>query len=988
MLLHVTPNVSLQAEPHCDEATDNHDYLPLLITGRPASALCHGIHIRVGNRSDAGQLIARFDECIACAGLASDQAALWHEALPISSRSAAAARRIAFELIRPIDASSGALRAVVLAFADNVAELILIGSRRFIDSPALCTIAKWLTGANLPDTPAPFVRSYPAADEVSDNHRSASLPEWGLGGQSARPGYGSTIGQAWDLAVSPRCLIEAISVVLTRFDGQTQAEFGMIGHPDRRGKYGLPAACVVRVSVKDTTSVAELAAEVNRCLSFGPEAKISRDANVAPVGIVWNDKREAYDEAIQVRSYLTPPFDLTLEPCVQDGHIVRIAYGFNQSCFSLEMVHAFDRAVAIVCAELTREQGGGRSKALSTIGLLGAASASQIAAIGTCGALPADFTPFRIEQRIASFAVSQPNAKALSFEDRSLTYLELEELANRIAGVLRMLGVREGDRVGVCLARSLELVPVMLAVLKAGAAYVPIDPDYPADRIAYTLEDACPSLVVSAKAAAVAQHIRTIDVASLLERAAAFDGAVLPPAAEPSVAAYVIYTSGSTGRPKGVVVPHRNVASLVAATAHDFELSSQDTWTMFHSSAFDFSVWEVWGCLTTGGHLVVVPYWVTRSPDEFVQLLAREHVTVLNQTPSAFSQLIASGSCACEKLAVRLVVFGGEPLDTRMLLRWFDRYPETACRLVNMFGITETTVHVTAETLTRAHALTNSRTVGRALPGWNVYVMDAYGHMLPPGVPGEIYVGGAGVADQYLNREDLNAQRFLKDPFVGGRMYRSGDRGRLGIDGRLEHLGRLDNQVKIRGFRIELDEIRAVLLEYPYVSAAAVVVNRASGDDAASARLDAYVVIDQDRMADVRCHAMRLLPAHMVPSTFTALEALPLTANGKLDVSRLPAPTLSSSTDKASRQPALEVSQDPASDTLLEKLRCIWSDAFGVEVGHDDNFFELGGNSLFAVRIARVMREQGLPPLPPRELYLRQTLRSVVDYLNDVYEPA
>lgn len=210
----------------------------------------------------------------------------------------------------------------------------------------------------------------------------------------------------------------------------------------------------------------------------------------------------------------------------------------------------------------------------------------------------------------------------------------------------------------------------------------------------------------------------------------------------------------------------------------------------------------------------------------------------------------------------------------------------------------------------------------------------------------------------------------------------------MGIDGRLEHLGRLDNQVKIRGFRIELDEIRAVLLEYPYVSAAAVVVNRASVDDAASARLDAYVVTDQDRIADVRCHAMRLLPEHMVPSTFTALESLPLTANGKLDVSKLPAPKLSSSTDKATRQPALEVSQDPASDTLLEKLRCIWGDAFGVEVGHDDNFFELGGNSLFAVRIARVMREQGLPPLPPRELYLRQTLRSVVDYLNDVHEPA
>jgi non-ribosomal peptide synthetase component F len=204
----------------------------------------------------------------------------------------------------------------------------------------------------------------------------------------------------------------------------------------------------------------------------------------------------------------------------------------------------------------------------------------------------------------------------------------------------------------------------------------------------------------------------------------------------------VIYTSGSTGRPKGVVVPHRNVIDLIAATRENFGFGPADVWTLFHSAAFDFSVWEIWGCLTTGGHLVVVPYWTSRSPDDFLQLLARERLTVLNQTPAAFAQLQQAEGRAPAELALRLVIFGGEALDARMLLPWFDRHPESACRVVNMFGITETTVHVTAETITRCHALGGSRAVGRPIPGWHVYVMDAQRRHVPPGVAGEIYVGG------------------------------------------------------------------------------------------------------------------------------------------------------------------------------------------------------------------------------------------------------
>jgi acyl-coenzyme A synthetase/AMP-(fatty) acid ligase len=420
-----------------------------------------------------------------------------------------------------------------------------------------------------------------------------------------------------------------------------------------------------------------------------------------------------------------------------------------------------------------------------------------------------------------------------------------------------------------------------------------------------------------------------------------------------------------------VVVPHRNVVALLAATADDFGLGRGDTWTNFHSSAFDFSVWEIWGALLTGARLVVVPYWVSRSPDEFHELLVRERVTVLNQTPSAFAQLMAADRRRTERLAARLVVFGGEPLDARPLRDWFDRYPEDCCRLVNMYGITETTVHVTAQTVTRREAMAGSRSVGRALPGWHVYVLDERGRLVPCGVPGEIYVGGVGVALEYLDRPELPAQRFLPDPFAAGRMYRSGDRGRLRPDGRLEHLGRLDTQVKVRGFRVELDEIRRVLLDDASVAAAAVVLRAGPAGDAAGARLDAYVVLAGGDLAAVRRRAAKVLPDYMLPTTITALPALPLTANGKLDVPGLPEPA------PASAAPV----RLPASD-VAETLAAIWESVLGVPVGADDNFFDLGGNSLLAMRLVAAMREGGLPAPPMRELYLHPTVSGLAGVLG------
>ncbi len=352
-------------------------------------------------------------------------------------------------------------------------------------------------------------------------------------------------------------------------------------------------------------------------------------------------------------------------------------------------------------------------------------------------------------------------------------------------------------------------------------------------------------------------------------------------------AAYVIYTSGSTGRPKGVVVSHGNVVRLFASTRGWFGFGADDVWTLFHSFAFDFSVWELWGALLHGGRLVVVPFGVSRSPGDFRRLLVRERVTVLNQTPSAFYQLMLADEVAGGAgLSLRWVVFGGEALDLRRLVPWFERHGDASPRLVNMYGITETTVHVSFVRLSRELAAGDAGSViGEAIPDLRVVVLDEALRPVPVGVAGELYVGGAGVARGYLGRPSLTAGRFVADPFgpAGGRLYRTGDVARWDGDGRLVFVGRADDQVKLRGFRIELGEVEAVLLEHALVADVTVVLRE---DRPGDQRLVAYVVAVPGEGVDVarlRAEVAGRLPEYMVPSAFVVLDAFPLTVNGKLD---------------------------------------------------------------------------------------------------------
>ncbi|MFJ6185357.1 amino acid adenylation domain-containing protein [Streptomyces sp. NPDC092295] len=576
-----------------------------------------------------------------------------------------------------------------------------------------------------------------------------------------------------------------------------------------------------------------------------------------------------------------------------------------------------------------------------------------------------------LASRFAAQAARTPDAEAVSLGEDRLTYRELDARSSRLARALIAHGAGPERIVALALPPSTALVVAVLAVLKSGSAYLPLSPASPAERLASSIEDSAPVLVLTDAATRPvlppAPDVRLVE--ELAHPAAPWPDTPVTDADRstpllPGHAAYVIYTSGSTGRPKGVVVTHANAVRLFTAARREMDFGPSDVWTLFHSYAFDFSVWELWGALLHGGRLVVVPTEVTRSPEDFLRLLADERVTVVSQTPSAFHLLAGADRddpATGRRLALRHIVFGGEALDPRGLAEWYARHPDDAPVLVNMYGITETTVHVTALRMGRedAPAVVGSP-VGHPLGDLGLYVLDDRLRPAAPGVTGEIYVSGAGLARGYLRRAALTAERFTADPYgsPGTRMYRSGDLGRWRGDGTLEHLGRADQQVKIRGFRIELGEIEAALGRLPELARAAVVVREQ--------RLVAYVVPRpgaEAAPAEVRARLAERLPDYMVPAAVVVLESLPLNANGKLDQRALPDPAPEAA--EAATAP-----RTPAEQTLAE----VFADVLGVRnAGAEANFFELGGDSISSIQLVGAARRAGLP-LQVRDVFAYPTI--------------
>jgi amino acid adenylation domain-containing protein len=584
-----------------------------------------------------------------------------------------------------------------------------------------------------------------------------------------------------------------------------------------------------------------------------------------------------------------------------------------------------------------------------------------------------------VHERFEEQAVARPAAVALVDGDRRWSYSTLDAFANRLARRLVREGIGPGALVGLHLERSCEQVGAILAVLKTGAAYVPIDPEYPAARSCFILSDSGVDLLIADRTGdkisrgSVPLTLRLDEEAG---RLADEDATGLERRASPQDLAYVIYTSGSTGQPKGVMVTHHNLRRHFDVTRATIGFAASDVWTMFHSYAFDFSVWELWGALAFGGRLVVVPTDLTRSPEDFCGLVAREGVTMLSQTPSAFYRFIEAerGNGGAPRL--RWIMFLGEALDLARLLPWMERHGDESPALINMYGPTETTIHATWYRIAALDARPGAPSIiGQPLPDMQVFLTDEEGRLQPPGEIGEICIGGEGVARGYLRREELTATRFGEIPFVAGRVYRTGDLARALPSGDLEFLGRRDEQIKIRGYRVEPGEIEAVLRQHPEVSDAAVVARPDPGGDPV---LHAYVVRTTGSGAtdrELRDFLSAHVPPYMVCTRFFFLAGLPLTAHGKVDRAVL--------AESVEDRPELRAGYVPPRSESETLLAGVFAQLTGVErVGVQDDFFALGGHSLSAVQAVARIRQILSVPLPLNAIFATPTVTGLMEVIG------
>jgi amino acid adenylation domain-containing protein len=607
---------------------------------------------------------------------------------------------------------------------------------------------------------------------------------------------------------------------------------------------------------------------------------------------------------------------------------------------------------------------------------------SYIAGEDNCRVLDIDFTTMEekklILQEFNKCAANYPKKKtvvtifeeqvemtpdniAVVYENESITYGELNNRANAVAEKLREMGVKPCDFVAILAERSIEMIIGIYGIVKSGGAYVPINTEYPMDRIHYIINDCKPMAILAYRAETSGLDVPVVNLGEDEFVKGKVNNPI--PVNRPEDILYVIYTSGTTGNPKGVMIEHRNLVRLLFNSKFQFDFNCYDVWTMFHSFCFDFSVWEMYGATLYGGKLVVVSKETAKNGQQFLELIVKEKVTVLNQVPSSFYNLMSINRWD-EKDSIRYLIFGGEALSPKRLKQWKATHPKV--KIVNMYGITETTVHVTYKDIGELEIEKGISDIGGAIPTLGVYVMNQM-HLCGIGVPGELCVAGEGLARGYLNLPELTKEKFVQNPYGEGRLYRSGDLARWMPDGNIEYLGRIDQQVKIRGFRIELGEIETGLCKHKEIKQVAVVLKEMDGKKA----ITAYITARRElSVGELRTFLKDKLPYYMLPAYYVQLDSIPTNHNGKLDKKALPDPVGKMQTGAGYQAPSTK-----EEETLVE----IWEELLQVsQVSLLDNFFDLGGDSLLAVIACTMAKNNGID-LEVTEMFQGGSIKKILN---------
>ncbi len=673
---------------------------------------------------------------------------------------------------------------------------------------------------------------------------------------------------------------------------------------------------------------------------------------------------------LKIRPYAferkTSQFDLTLTT-IEMGNQLSFTFEYCTRLFKRETVEKFINYFKAVISQII----GNPSKKISRVEIITEEEKNWILCEfnRTDANYPRNKT---IHQLFEEQVEKTPENIALSFDDTHLKYKELNDRANWLASHLENSGVKPDTIVALMVAPSIEMIMGMIGILKAGSAYLPIDPDYPENRVTYMLADSNAKILLTTRDLSVRITFKKEIIYLENDRKLRASRSVLH--GGPKNLAYIIYTSGTTGKPKGVMIEHRNVVRLLFNDKNLFDFTADDVWTMFHSYCFDFSVWEMYGALLYGGKLIVIPKMTSRNPEEYLKLLQREGVTILNQTPPAFYNLLSEELKHKEKkLVLRYVIFGGEALAPGGLKEWKKRYPRT--KLINMYGITETTVHVTFKEIEEKEIQENRSNIGSPIPTLTTFVMDKHLNLLPIGIPGEVYVGGEGVSRGYMSRSELTREKFIKNPQKAGEiLYRTGDLAKLNTSGDMEYLGRIDHQVKLRGFRIELGEIESHLLKHEDINEAVVLLQ--------DHYIIAYIAAEREfNSSQLKEYLAKELPRYMIPSYFEQVERIPLTPTGKVDRRALKSSQKRLSTDVEYAAP----------ETEMEKtIAGIWLETLNLDkVGMHDNFFDLGGNSLNIVKVYNKLKTITGTDIPLVDMFQYPTIHSLSRYLaSDQSGPA